>query len=136
MIGLGNCNICVEWKISPIQDEMEWNFAKTERLSSKKSFRLKCQIKLKDLTKVGLNFALTKKKSRKHLCSKSPFIFQKLKVSKYLTKFLKLAKFCKIFQCFLVLNDNWWYATKCHIRQLWTIILSHFAQFHNFSLKF
>jgi hypothetical protein len=53
---------------------MEQNLAKTEWLSSKKSFVIYCQILLKDVTKVGLNFvhfSWTKVKEMKPKLNKS-----------------------------------------------------------------
>jgi hypothetical protein len=73
---------------------MRWNgtkFGQDWKVELKKSSIIYCWILLKDLMKVGLNFA--------------HFVWTNFKVS--------LAQFGKIFcGVFPVLNETWWYSTK------------------------
>ena len=113
---LGNCDICAEQKIFVHErDEMVRNLAQTERLSSKKSFKLYyCQISVRVITTVALNFIHFALHGQKWAeCSKDLTNFQVR-----LVKFSKnILFFYRIKQKSMVLHEYLWNWMKVYKSQ-------------------
>ncbi len=102
------------------------NFGRDWKVVFKKSFKLYCQIWLKGLTKVGINFLhfawtkVSKMKPRVNIIGL--FSYQPSKLRKYLRKFCSLsevenilqnlAKYLSILQLFMIINKIALYKTK------------------------